>query len=111
MARFYGAIGFAEQTETAPGVWRDHIVEREYKGDITRNTVRWNQGSEVNDELRIDNAISIISDPYSERHVSAMRYVTWFGQKWKITSAQIQRPRIILQLGGEYHEQVATASP
>lgn len=110
MARFYGAIGFADQVETKPGVWQDKITERKYKGDITRNTVRWNQGSAMNDPMRIDNAISIIADPYSTSHVSAMRYVVWLGQKWKITSVQIQHPRLILQLGGEYHDQLEGAS-
>lgn len=106
MARFYGAIGFAVSKETAPGVWRESIEERSYRGDIVRNTIRWTSGSEMNDPMRIDNAISIISDPYSEAHVSDMRYVTWLGQKWKIASVQVQRPRLILQLGGAYNDQL-----
>lgn len=107
MARFYGAIGFAEGDVTAPGVFRESIVERPYRGDFVRDTVRWNTGSEMNDELRMDHSISIISDPYAETHVSLIRYVTWMGSKWKVTSVQIQRPRIILQIGGEYHDQLS----
>ena len=106
MARYYGTIGFADgQKETAPGVWVDNIVEYDYRGEVTRNQVRWTQGSEVNDPLRIDNAISVISDPYLERHVSDIRYITLMGSKWKVTSVSIQRPRLVLQIGGLYHDQ------
>lgn len=106
MARFYGGIGFAEAVETKPGVWReDQIVERQYCGTIVRNTVRWGTGSEVNEELRLDQGVSVIMDPYFEDHLQSMRYVNWLGKKWKITSIQIDRPRVTLQLGSEYHEQ------
>lgn len=106
MARYYGAIGFADgEVETAPGLWSERIVEHTYRGEVTRNQVRWNQGSEMHDPLRIDNAISVISDPYLERHVSDIRYITWLGSKWKVSSVSIQRPRLIIQIGGLYHEQ------
>lgn len=109
MARYYGAIGFADgEVETAPGSWSEKIVEHPYRGEITRNQVRWTQGSEMNDPLRIDNAISVISDPYLERHVSDIRYITWLGSKWKVSSVSIQRPRLILQIGGLYHEQTTS---
>lgn len=105
MPRYYGTIGFQEQVETAPGVWREKIVERQYRGEITRNQLRWNSGSEMNDDLRIDNAISIVFDPYLEQNISSIRYVTWMGSKWKVTSLSIQRPRVVLQLGGLYNDQ------
>ena len=37
MAKFYGAIGFAETVETDPGIWEEKIVERSYSGDVIRN--------------------------------------------------------------------------
>jgi hypothetical protein len=30
--------------------------------------------------------------------------VRWLGDTWEITSAEIQYPRIILTIGGQYHE-------
>ena len=105
MPRYHGAIGFQEQVETAPGVWREQIVEHQYRGEITRNQIRWNTGSEMNDDLRIDNEISIIFDPYFEQHIASIRYITWMGSKWKVTSLSIQRPRVVLQLGGLYNDQ------
>ena len=28
MAKFYDAVGYAELTETSPGVWTENIIER-----------------------------------------------------------------------------------
>ena len=110
MARFYGKIGFAEQKEVKPDVWKDVIVERPYVGSFVRNTIRWNQGSEINDDVRLDEAVSIISDPYILQHSAVIRYVDWQGTKWKIMSIQINYPRVILQLAGEYHGQNSAKS-
>lgn len=104
MTRYSGMIGFAEQVETAPGVWREKITERRYKGDVTRNQARWSEGSGANDDLRIDNEISIVRDPFLDVHLPAIRYVTWMGSKWKVTSVQVREPRLVLQIGGVYHE-------
>ena len=30
MAKYYGKIGYAETVETAPGVWKEQITERNY---------------------------------------------------------------------------------
>ena len=38
MAKFYGKIGYAVRMEIRPGVSDDEITEREYFGDLLRNT-------------------------------------------------------------------------
>lgn len=41
MAKYYGKIGFCVTAESAPGVWaEDEIEERNYYGELTRNTRR-----------------------------------------------------------------------
>lgn len=102
MSRFYGAIGFARQEQTAPGVYSDTIVEKDYRGELIQNMVRWDPTDSVNDDMRISNTLSIIADPYSQNHISEMRYVVWLGKKWKITSVTVERPRLKLELGGLY---------
>ena len=37
MAKWYGAIGYAETVEVRPGVWKDQITEHMYSGDLIRN--------------------------------------------------------------------------
>lgn len=103
MARFYGTIGYCFYTETSPGVWEETITEKNYRGDITLDQQRWQSSEQVNDNLNLDNSISILADPYALQNYGNIRYVVWNGAKWKIQSLSIKRPRIILQIGGLYN--------
>lgn len=103
MAKFYGKIGYAETTETAPGVWTEVITERNYSGEVLKNTRRWRTGENLNDDLTIDNVISIVADPFAYQNFHAMRYIIWMGASWKITNIEVQRPRLILSIGGVYN--------
>lgn len=100
MAKFYGKIGYAITTETAPGVWRPSIVERNYYGDVTRNLRRLESAQQVNDNINISDTISIVADPFAYENFFAMRYVEYMGAKWKISTVDVQRPRLLLTLGG-----------
>lgn len=104
MARYYGIIGFVEgQAETVPGVWDEVIVERPYYGDVIRITRRLQGGEHLNDNITVSNEISIVSDPYALQNFHAIRYVAWMGTNWKVTSVEVQYPRLILSIGDEYH--------
>lgn len=104
MAKFYGKIGFMETTETSPGVWEEKITERYYYGDVMRNMRRWDNSSYENDDLKINNEISIVSDPYAVQNFHAIRYVEWMDALWKVTSVDVQYPRLTLSIGGVYNE-------
>ena len=104
MAKFYGKIGFIETTETRPGVWTPEIVERDYYGDVLRNNSRWDTASKTNDDLNINNQISIIADPYAQEHFHAIKYIEFMGTLWKIHSVEVAYPRLILNVGGVYNE-------
>jgi hypothetical protein len=110
MAKFYGVIGYAETEETTPGVWRERITERQYFGDVIRDSGKTRDGENLNDNLVLDNQLSVIADPFAYEKFHAMRYVKWMGALWKITSVEVQRPRLILTVGGVYNEQAAGAS-
>ena len=104
MAKFHGMIGFAETKEVSPGVWKDEIIEREYTGDILRNTGSWAVSSNgTNDNININNQISILIDPYAMENTHIMKYVEFMGHKWKITSFEPRYPRLILTVGGVYN--------
>lgn len=103
MAKFHGMIGYAFQSETSPGVWEDQITEKNYRGDVILNQQRWQQSEKVNDDLNLDNSISVIADAYAYSNSGYMRYIVMNGKKWKITSLAINRPRIVLQIGGLYN--------
>lgn len=104
MARYHGYVGYAIDVEAYPGVWEEQISEHEYFGDVLKNRINMQQGSVVNAKITISNSISIIADPFAFEHVYAMRYVTYLGKKWSILNVSIERPRLILTLGGLYNE-------
>ena len=105
MAKFHGLIGFVtvEESETAPGVYSEVVTERPCTGDILRSTKRWESGQKVNDDMTIDNRFSILADEYSINNSHVMRYLKLGEVSWKISSFEIQRPRIILTVGGVYN--------
>ena len=103
MPKFYGNIGYAISKETAPGVWVEDIVEHEYFGDVYRNTRKLQSGNQVNDSIDISNEISILSDPFANENFHSMRYVTYMGAKWKVSSVEVRYPRLILTVGGLYN--------
>ena len=105
MPKFCGAIGFACTRETSPGVYTEEIVERNYSGDLIRNTRRLQSSGQVNDDLNISNQISILADPYACQNIYMMRYATFMDAKWKITDVQVEHPRLLLTLGGVYNGQ------
>lgn len=106
MAKFYGKIGFIETVESPAdsGIYVERATERNYFGDVLRNSRRWQTTSDqLNDNLTIDNEISIVADPYALQNFHSMRYVEWMGTLWKISNVTVEYPRMTLSIGGEYN--------
>lgn len=103
MAKWCGIIGYAEQVETTPGVWSEQVIERKYYGDVIRNNRRLQSAGKLNDDINVGNEISIIADPFANNNFHSMRYVEFMGTKWKVTTVDVQYPRLILSLGGVYN--------
>lgn len=102
MTKFFGSVGYGNTVETSPGIWEISIKEKKYYGDVLSRNIRWERNEYQNDNLNINNSISILADPYAFEHASQIRYVEWAGAKWKVTNIDIQRPRLILTLGEVY---------
>lgn len=108
MAKFYGVIGYAsleEQTEggVPNGVFVEGFTERSYFGDILQDTRRLSSNENLNDDVELSNRISVIADPFAIANFRKIRYVEFMGAKWKVSSAEVQYPRIILTVGGVYN--------
>ena len=104
MAKFSGKVGFATTVETKPGIWEETIVEKPYYGDLTRNMIKSQSSGGVNNNIDINNNISIVADPYANENIPHMRYVEFRGSKWNITNVEVNYPRLILTVGGVYNE-------
>lgn len=103
MGKIIGVIGFLIPTETSPGVFSPQVTEKEYKGELLQQGRRWEEGSQINETLVITNRVSIIGDDYFTSNTPYIRYVKLDGTKWKITNISVQKPRLILSLGGVYN--------
>lgn len=104
MSKWYGMIGFSETVESEPGIWDPVITEKPYYGDVISN--RWNRqvsSNSTNDNINITNSISIVADPYAVDNCSKMTYVEFMGTKWKVSSVDVQYPRLILSIGGVWN--------
>ena len=103
MAKFCGKIGYVRTIESEPGIWTEEATEREYYGDIIRNSRNLNSSNEINDSINISNNISVVADPYAKENFQYMRYVIFMGVKWTISNVLIEYPRITLTIGGVYN--------
>ena len=103
MAKFYGQVGFAETQETRPGIWEEIVTERNHYGDVLSNIRKLEPGQSINDDVTLNNKLSIVADPYAQQHFFAIRFVRWMGALWKVTNVEVQSPRLILTIGGVYN--------
>lgn len=109
MEKFHGIIGFEELAETKPSVFTPKIVERLYSGDVLKNYRRTQSGEGINDDLNLNNEISILADAYARNHFQSLRYIKWYGGYWKITAVAPAFPRLRLTIGGVYNGPTASA--
>lgn len=103
MARFYGKVGYGETAEVRPGVHELVITERTYRGDVIRNTRGFDGGDKVINDITTSTSVSILADAYALSHFFAIQYVDWMGALWVVDNVDVQRPRLILRLGGVYN--------
>lgn len=105
MARFFGVVGYGESVETPPesGKWVDVITEHDYQGDVIRNTRENDSGEKQNDDISVQNSISIVADDYAVKNFRNIKYVSWMGALWSVTSVEIRAPRLTLSLGKVYN--------
>ena len=104
--RYYGKIGYWDTVEVKPGLFENQMIYKTYKGDVIRNYKRNQDGSKVNSDLSVSNLISIVADPYAREHFFKIKCVEWQGALWKVSSVEVQWPRLNLELGGLLDEEL-----
>lgn len=113
MARFYGKVGYGWAVEKPldSGNWVNEIIEFSYFGDVIRNTRKLENGVGVNDNITVQNSISIVADTYAVDNFYNIKYVEWLGELWTVTNVEVQRPRLILTIGSVYNGPTACETP
>lgn len=101
--RFYGAVGYGIPTDRGDGIWSDAITERLYFGDVSNVTRSIESDADkVNPDIRLQNRISILADAFAFENFAFIKYVSWSGTNWEVNSVEVERPRLLLSLGGVY---------
>lgn len=103
MARFAGLVGYVTQEEKVPDVWSPTENPRVMKGDIIRQSSSVQNDNKVNSDISLGHRISLIGDAYAFDNYYNIKWVNIDGYKWEVISVEIQRPRIIVSLGGKYN--------
>lgn len=105
MAKYYGILGYSlDNKEIRPGVYEPCIDERVIYGDFIRNVKKTDNSGQYNDNININNQISFIADPFAVENFSRIKYATYMGTKWAVSSVEVAFPRLILNLGGVYND-------
>lgn len=104
MAKWVGVIGYEDEVEVSPGVIQPRIIERKYYGDLNKVYRRSDLSSDTTmTGATLNNEISIVSDPYADDNFFKMVYVSFGGTRWRITNVTVNRPRMVLSIGGVYN--------
>lgn len=103
MARFKGNVGYGIATEAVEGVWSDVITERAYYGTVIKDQATQVQSDKVNNDIRLEERISIVADAFALGNYTNIKYVELAGSLWTVTAVEVKRPRLILSIGGVYN--------
>lgn len=102
--RYSGMIGFAPtKNKGDDDIWSEKIEEHPYKGDIVRHSYNAQNVEKLTDDVQVNMQISIVANEFAYNFMHLIRYATWRGVKWRVTSVEPQYPRLLLSLGGVYN--------
>lgn len=101
--KYSGKVGYAVQTETAPGVWTKEIKEVHMYGDTLSYGAQPVSSDKVNQDVALSNEISLMGNPIIFENLSTLEYLILSGIKWEITSINLDPPRIKVALGGVWN--------
>lgn len=110
MAKFLGCIGLSEPTEVSPGIYEEEIREMVVTGEIIRDALDIRHETNIVPDISLGNAVRILLPGPRENVgviVPALRYIRWMGVHWTIKQVEVQYPRLLLRLGGEYNGPIA----
>lgn len=112
MAKWSGRIGFVTTSEdpAGSGIYKQVVTIKNASGDVRQVTKRWQTEDKVNDDVTVNNSISIVASPYVMENFYAIRFVSFMNQWWSVNSVTMDYPRMTLEIGGLYHGDTTATS-
>lgn len=102
--KYFGKFGYSTgQTEVSPGVMEDVIVERDYIGDVVQVTEALDVAGSVLPVYRTTTSVSVISDGVLAESYADLRYISYRGQLWTVSSVVDEWPRLVIYMGEVYN--------
>lgn len=103
MSKYAGLVGYVTQEESVPGVWSPVDKAVMTKGDIIRQSSSVQNDDKVNSDVTLNHRVSLIGDAYAFNNYFNLKWIEIGGRKLEVTSVELQRPRLIVTVGGLYN--------
>lgn len=103
MSKYAGLVGYVTQEETVPGVWSPVDKAVMTKGDIIRQSSSVQNDGKVNSDVTLNHRVSLIGDAYAFNNYFNLKWIEVGGRKLEVSSVELQRPRLIVTVGGLYN--------
>jgi hypothetical protein len=108
--KWSGNVGYMIPVEERPGIWKERPVVRKYRGDVV--TTGWHlqaAASTLNDNPKPNVQIEVMADAFAWQNFGNIRWIQFNNSKWKVSSIQPRRPRLIINFGEKYNDQYGGA--
>ena len=99
MAKYHGKIGFIVPKEVRPGVWQDVPVEREAYGEFVEARANTQNADKISKNISMSGRLNVLMDQFAMTNFQHIRYATYMGAAWSISSVRPAYPKLQLTLG------------
>ena len=101
--RYSGFLGIVEEVQVRPGIWEEVVTEKKVLGDMKTETETRRTEDEIIPKVSSTRSVSVPARGLGQMDNRSIRYATYAGKKWIITSVVDQFPQIVCYFGEEYH--------
>ena len=108
MAKYSGKIGIGVTVDKGTGIYVVETTEQDVFGEFLQLPKSQTKTAGLNDDISVSNRISIYQNTFVMENLGNIKYITYAGIKWKVTSIEVNYPRLILTTGGEWNDESRT---
>lgn len=101
--RYSGHLGIVQQTEVRPGIWEETITEVPVLGTVKQRSEVLEGEGNVLPEYRTTTSISVSARGVGPQDNSGIRYITYKGVRWQISTIVDDPPTIVIYIGEVYN--------